>query len=66
MMQTGDVHICQCKHCGKLLNPPSVTFVPAPEPAKCEHLWTGLSTWSSTTGQHGSRRCATCSLYEQW
>jgi hypothetical protein len=66
MMQVGDQHQCQCKHCGKLFNPPLVTFVPAPIPPNCDHIWTGLSTWDSSGGQHGSRRCTKCGIYEQW
>lgn len=62
----GDVHQCQCKHCGKLFQQTFLTFVPSPMPKECEHLWEDLSTWSSTTGPHGSRRCSRCGLYEQW
>lgn len=50
----GDPHICQCKHCGRLLNPPQINFQPAPTPPECQHEWAGVSTWSATDGEHGS------------
>lgn len=61
-----DEHVCQCKHCGRLLMTPQVTIKPAPEPPPCEHEWQGISVWGATDGNHGSRRCLKCHLYQQW
>lgn len=66
MMQIGDQHRCQCKHCGKELFPAQITIFPAPTPPACDHEWAGLSVWSSTSGDHGSRRCMKCGCYQQW
>jgi len=61
-----DPHVCQCKYCGRQLNPPMVYMVPAPTPPSCEHEWKGTGVWQSTTGDHGSRICIKCQLYQQW
>jgi len=61
-----DQHVCQCKHCGRDFNPATVYFVPSPQPPQCEHEWRGISMWSASDGEHGSRRCAKCHIYEQW
>lgn len=61
-----DQHRCQCKHCGREMWAPTVYFTPVPYPPPCEHNWQGVSVWKATNGEHGSRRCAKCGLYEQW
>ena len=61
-----DSHVCQCKHCGRFMIVHTINLQPAPTPPACEHEWDGRSVWSGTDGQHGSRQCIKCNLYQQW
>lgn len=62
-----DQHQCQCKHCGKMMWPAMAFYItPVPEPPACAHEWRGISIWSGTDGEHGSRKCVNCGLYQQW
>lgn len=39
---------------------------PGPHTFECQHEWVGFQSWSNTTGEHGSKRCAKCSRYVEW
>lgn len=50
-------------------SPPPRAVCPICEPPhtfECQHEWVCFQSWSNTSGEHGSKRCARCYEYVQW